>query len=257
MTLNKNTLLIFALFPIILLPGCNKYQPENYFKSIEQVTLAKAILTQNTDEISNLINGGTEMDTRGKNGITPLMWALLNQRDKSYEFLLKNGADPNIQMNDGDWNGQSTTSLSAMSKYPWYLETALLYGGEPNLVNPRKKRTPTFEAIQFKDQLEWKWLRGEKDPSMEKVLLLIKANADLNFQDKSDWTPMMTAAIANRYDIVYTLIENGADPFLETGTGDTLLRLINDIRTDPQSELYKWRSRVIEKINSITPKQAN
>jgi ankyrin repeat protein len=249
---NRNTLLIFALFPIILLPGCNKYQPENYFKSIEQVTLAKAILNQNTDEISNLINGGTEIDTRGKNGMTPLMWALLNQKEKSYEFLLKNGADPNIQMNDGDWNGQSTTSLSAMSKYPWYLETALMYGGEPNLVNPRKNRTPIFEAIDYKDQ-SWK----KKDPSMEKVLLLIKANADLNFQDNYGWTPMMKAAIANRYDIVYTLIENGADPFLETSTGGTILSLINKIRTDPQSELYKWRSKVIEKINSITPKQAN
>jgi ankyrin repeat protein len=239
--LRSLALIITSLF----ITSCQKYDTGNYFSSIEQLTLSKAIINQDTDEISSLINSGTAIDTKGNNGITPLMWALLNKKKTSYEFLLVNGADPNLQMTSGDWKGQSTISLSAMSRHPWFLETALKHGGDPNLVNPKKGRTPIFEAIEYKEKSLW-W---GKDPSTEKVLLLIKANADLNFQDKAGWTPMMTATIANRYDIVYTLLKNGADPTLETKTGDNLIKLINKIRTDPQSELYQWRTKVIEEIN--------
>lgn len=139
---------------------------------------------------------------------------------------------------DGLTDGNSVMSLSAMHEDPWYLETALKHGGNPNILNPVKGVTPIFQSVMLLD-------RRHPQPRLVQLNLLVNAGADLNAQDRDGYKPMRMAAVANRYDMVYIMLNAGADPTIKSKAGTTLISTIRQIRTDPKSELYQWRAKVI------------
>lgn len=61
----------------------------------------------------------------------------------------------------------------------------------------------------------------------EAALALIKAGADVNFQNKEGSTPLITAAFFCREDIVKHLLENGADPSVKNLAGSTALNAVS------------------------------
>lgn len=219
----------------------------DYFESKQQVALADAVAKGNTDEIKRLVADGADINGQGKEKMTVLVWAILHEDKKAFQFLLENGADPNIQMtessltSDGLTDGNSAVSLAAMHEDVWYLEQALRHGGNPNVFNPVKSVTAIFQCIKLYDS---------NHTRLEHLALMIQAKADLNARDKNGLTPMMVAAMANRYDMVYAMLEAGADPTLKNKWGYTILFQIRTIRTDPAHPLGQWRSRVIAFIKA-------
>lgn len=221
----------------------------DYFESGPQRALAEAAAKGRTEVIDDLLQQGAKVNFQGKEGMTALIWALLQENKKGYEHLLDKGADPNLQMtestltSDGVTDGNSATSLAAMHEDPWYLEVTLKHGGNPNVVNPVKRMPVIFQCITLLD-------RSHPQPRLEQLKMLIAAGADLNARDKDSYTPMMIAAIANRYDMVYIMLEAGADPTIKTKAGTTIVNMINRIRTDPKSPLYQWRAKVIDLLKA-------
>ena len=217
----------------------------DYFESGPQRSLADASAKGAVKEIQRILSAGAQINFQGQEGMTALLWAFLQQNKKGYQCLLEQGADPNLQMtksaltSDGVTDGNSATSLAAMHEDPWYLELALKHGGNPNIVNPFKAVTPVFQCIMFLE-------RSRPRTRLEQLKLLINAGADLNFRNRSDITPMMYAVRLNRYDMVYLMLEAGADPTLKTKWGTTIVYEIKESQTDPKSELYQWRLKVIE-----------
>jgi ankyrin repeat protein len=226
----------------------------DYFEPGSQRALAEVAAKGRTDLIDDLLRHGAQINFQGREGMTALIWAFLQENKDGYEHLLRKRADPNLQMtestltSDGLTDGSSAMSLSAMHEDPWYLKATLKHGGNPNIVNPVKSVTPVFQCIMLYDK---------KHPRLEQLKLLIDAGANLNAQDRDGSTPMRLAAIANRYDLVYVMLASGADPFIKTKAGTTLMSTIKRIRTDPKSELYQWRAKVIDllKVKGIDIEQ--
>jgi ankyrin repeat protein len=236
----------------IVVSGCsvNYAKPMNatdYFETASLITLADAAQRGQTDKIKHLLAEGVPIDGQGKEGMTPLIWAILHQNMKGVQCLLENKANPNLQMTasklttDGLTDGNSAVSLAAMHEDPWYLGMVLKYGGNPNIVNLVKSITPIFQCIKLFDS---------SHPRLEHLKMLIAAGADLNSQDRNGLTPMMTAAMANRYDMVYIMLEAGADPTIKNKWGSTILFQIRTIRTDPEHSLYQWRTKVVELLKA-------
>jgi len=221
----------------------------DYFESGPQRTLADAAANGRTGQIADVLQRGAIVNFQGKEGMTALIWAFLHQNKKGYENLLNNGANPNLQMtasrlaSDGVTDGNSAVSLAAMHQDPWYLEITLKHGGNPNIVNPVRGTPVIFQCIKFLD-------RTDPQPRLEQLKMLINAGANLNSYDKDSFTPMMIAAILNRYDMVYIMLEAGADPAVKTTAGTTIVDTINLIRTDPKSDLYQWRAKVIKALEA-------
>lgn len=219
----------------------------DYFESGPQRALAEAAAKGRIEVIDDLLQQGAKVNFQGKEGMTALIWAFLQENKKGYEHLLDKGADPNLQMtestltSDGLTDGSSAMSLAAMHEDPWYLEGTLKHGGNPNIVNPVKSVTPVFQCIMLYDK---------NHPRLEQLKLLIGAGANLNAQDRDGSTPMRLAAIANRYDLVYVMLAAGADPTIKTKAGTTVVSTIKRIRTDPKSELYQWRAKVIDLLKA-------
>jgi ankyrin repeat protein len=129
-------------------------------------------------------------------------------------------------------NGDSAVGYAAMHEDKWYLETILKHGGNPNLVDPNTGEPPIYESIGR--------LRREH------VQILIAGGADLNFQNRDGVTPMMAAVTINQYEMVYEMLEAGANPELKNKYGNSILYFIHDNRISPKSENFKWRAKVIE-----------
>jgi len=213
----------------------------DFFDSKPQLALADAAAHGDIVKIDELITAGIDVNATGRGGMTALFWALLQQNKKGFAHLLERGANPNIQLTEtlgGSDSivtaGNSAISFAAMHKDVEYLKTALLHGGNSNLINPLRTNTPIYESILA--------LR------VENAKALIAAGANLNYQDRDGETPMFVAATTSCYDLVFEMLEAGADPTIKNTWGYTILYPIRNIRTDPQSQQYKWRQKVIDRL---------
>jgi len=199
-----------------------------YFTDPSAVVLANAAADGDTKAIDRALANGASPNAAGKDGMTPVIWALINQSPDGFKYLVAHGGNPNLSLSDG----RSAMSLAAMHEKPEYLRAALDHGGDPNLPNSQDNGfTPIYYAILA--------LRTEN------VGLLIKGGANLNWKSSSGETPLMLAAVTNRYDLVFEMLQAGADPTVTNTHGRTILTIIRRIRTDPASEMGSWRTKVI------------
>ena len=103
--------------------------------------LAEAACDGRTGEISKLAAAGVAPNTRGKNGETPVFWALSCRNLAGVKALLAAGADPNHQ----DDFFITPVAASATVDEPEYLEAFLKVGGDPeySIYEEYKRASPT------------------------------------------------------------------------------------------------------------------
>ncbi len=221
--------------------GCSRgptaeWRPRDFFANANVIALALAAERGDTKEIDRLVSAGTDVNTRGKDGMTPLLWAMWAKNKVGFLQLLERGADPNLQLTGGSSIGSSVTSWSARAENDSeWLEIVLKHGADPNLVNPggsgSTNKTPIFDAIDSREA--------------RNLDLLIKAGAKLDYRDSCGNTPMMYAAGANWFDSVYRLLEAGADYRIRDNYGYDLADEVVNSRVDRQSDSEQWRQKVI------------
>lgn len=149
----------------------------------------------------------SEPDADGK---TPLLRAILASDYSTFLNLLKNGADPNTRA----WHGTTAVHLAAQHENVRYLEKLLDYGGDPNAIADRMRRTPIFNAMDAKRP-------KNRD-------LLIARGADIEHADASRGRPLRHAANVMDSESVVRLLERGADP-----------TAVDDLGTTFQSSLFR------------------
>lgn len=229
---------LFVLFGMLC--GCSVHSRrlQEYFPDPRVRALVRAVEKEDVKEIDRLVTQGINVNARGKDGMTPLIWAIYHLKKASYRALLEHGADPNLQIQSGRHAGGSVMQAAAGLSDSFYLKLALEHGGNPNLVNPYSsyKRTPLFSAIDpFNPHVK------------ENVDMLIKSGANLN-TDFNGVTPLMSAVASGRYDIVYLLLQAGADFHLEQKSLVAYIQIRND---DPNNIMTTvWKKKVIEFLNA-------
>ena len=234
--MNYHLLLILAM--AFILPGCGgcgKASPKDFFTDSDVIALAKAAAKGDIETIDRLIEKGVDVNAKGKDNVTPLLFALKGKNKKGFLRLLEHGADPNIQNERGD----SVMSLACLAKddSDW-LKMVLKHKGNPNLVDPVAiiggDETPLFHAVD-----------GRNIKNME---LLIEAGANLNHQDKSNYTPSMYAAGNRQYKMVYLLLQKGADWRLVNKHGQDLAFtcMSYKVMQNDFPEVYRYQEKVLD-----------
>lgn len=182
--------------------------------------LAKAVKKNDTVMIKRLLSESkVDIDYREPlYGESLLYWAVWNNQTNMVDFLLSQGANPNLHI----WsNGESAITISSF----YYdidadiLRLLLEYGGNPNdhvldtdsVTNYKSVKTPLCAAA---------------GSSLEKTRILMKAGADPYLSMIPGEIPLHHAALSNKFDIVkYFLIDCKIDyrqVFAVTIQGDTL-----------------------------------
>jgi ankyrin repeat protein len=202
---------------------------QRYFGKGPPGQLVIAALMGDKAGVNKQLTAGVNINCLGERGMTPLVFSFLIDDKRAIELLLEMGADPNRYDNDGD----SAVSLAAYNSDLWYLKTVLKHGGKANAGNGNINRAPIMQAVM--------------SYSLPNVQLLVQAGANVNYQDAVSFeTPMMAACTLNRYDIVYWLLQSGADPTLRDSGGDTILWRIQHWDIDPASPLAADKQKVID-----------
>jgi ankyrin repeat protein len=194
--------------------------------------LAKASGKGDVKKIDQLVAQGVNVNSRGTQNATPLYWAQRNY--EGFKRLLELGADPNVVFGDGG----SVMHSAVGYKDERILKVALQFGGNPNLVSGSGSHdTPLFRAIP-----------NRLSPSdMDAINILLQAGADINAKDIFGNTPVLRAASLGRFDLVYELLQRGADYTIKGKTGRDLVSQILSKRKlmDPKHELYAWMEKVV------------
>ncbi len=225
-------------------PRSHKDLARRLFSDPKVAELAAAAAEGDLQRVDALVAEGADVNARGQEGLTPLLYAMSGKDVKGFQRLLERGADPNKQMDDGE----SAMSIAAGSmavgpgdseRLKVFLKMLLAHGGDPNLrVLPRAPRSANL-------RISWPTLIYHP-PSHENARILIKAGADVDARNDSRDTPMIHAAGFERFDVVYALLAAGADFRLENLWGTTLGLRILDSALDPMSEAEKWRRKCME-----------
>ena len=170
--------------------------------------------------IDELIQGRVNPNVRGLHNITPLLVTFGARNKRGFDALLRHGADPNLF----DDNGRAVMLDAAGDEDPYWLENSLKHGGKPNLLSPETRRVskgqvPIFYAVANH--------RGRN------LKLLIDAGADMNHMDNGGMTAWRLAVGIPAYDMLFAMVEAGADFNKKDAIGQCLLDLISS-----RSEFY-------------------
>lgn len=160
-----------------------------------------------SEEIIHLLISNTNVNNQNDNGITALSLIVRQSasdtRTRIIEYLLDNGADPNIKDIDGD-----TAIMSANIKY---IPTLIKYGAN---INDRNNYGNNKLWQQF---------------DFDTVVELIKLNIDINNQNNDGYTCLMEFCgkyYVKKYDkCIKFCIDSGANINLQNKDGNTAVHL--------------------------------
>ena len=186
----------------------SEYYPRVYFEG-DQLALDRAIYNGETKELKNLIKENKiDLNKLGKEGYTLLFYALEIEEYDMVKILLENGADPNVATlrtyvpgagKQPEPEIQTNIELACYSNYNIdYLKLLLLYGAN---VNDTRAGSPVTRAVN-----------GDQ---RDKIKFLIKNGANLNLIPEQGTTPLVTAGVLRRWDLIELFLDAGTDPFLD------------------------------------------
>ena len=174
-----------------------------YFPSGPQAALEIAIRADDANAVARALAGGASANAPGKFHITPLMIAVDAQRPLAVEALLKAGALANAVAQDR--NGPVSLAVRSVRTAPHGRDIMLSLfkaGGDPDT------RQPDGDPVVMRFILD-------HDPAGLKLMKSLGANLDI--LDRAGDPLITNVAISQDWDMVWALIELGAEADYEHG----------------------------------------
>jgi uncharacterized protein len=206
--------------------SANNIKASQYFANPKVAALAEAANQGKIDGIRRSIKEGVNVNTVGKDGVTPLLFVLSNSHNKDgMKALLNAGADPNYMAP----NGGCAVILAAGAEDIEILQIMLDGGGNPNLRN-KDGEPSTFTAIR---QHRW-----------NNLMLLLDRGADINAANSTGDTALHQLADLGFWEQVGKLIERGANYNATTSIGGTVAWRLYRTHYAPGAPEYNWAQKV-------------
>jgi len=184
------------------------WEAEDFFNDSAVIELCKAIEANDLAKMKRLIAEGVDVNAIGEGGVTPLLWAFVDNQPERFQLLLENGADPNVKTTtrlnapNAFAVGDSVTTLAASSYFVGPYEAVLQHGGDPSIVGPHEQ--PMLHII----------VRAPISQELKKkrILMAVEYGADIN-QKNSMGTIAATAVGAfQQWELALWLLQQGVDP---------------------------------------------
>ncbi len=189
-------------------------------ESILMFLMHKYTGKQVAEAASRLLAAGAAVNAQDNIGFTALIISLGNNDLELMDLLLKNGADPNIEMKELRLSAL-TFEIDGACR-PEIIRTLLEHGANANLAASDGLR-PLHHVAQ-RDKI------APEVPDM-----LIKAGADINAQAAdTGMTPLMLAVAKGNVRTAETLLDAGADASLKDNSGRTASQLLENWRGKTQ-----------------------
>ena len=211
-----------------------KIKKNNYFDS-NMVLLLNEIEKGDKFTSEQLIKNGSNLNSYGEEGITPLFFFIINKNLDAIELALQLGADPNFISGNND----HPIAYIVGDGDDKILELLLKYSGNANAVD-HNAYPVIFRAIGHNN---WNHIN-----------MLLKAGADLNFTNKVNENSALYSTSLNKFEITFRLIELGADYHTPNKVGSTIANRIEKKLSknllSPEFEAYGWAIKTKELLIS-------
>lgn len=201
----------------------------DYFYSSEELALCKAIERGDVVKCQDLIDKNSSIvNSVGKQGVTPLFWAIQIGRFKCFNVLLDNQA---TATNSTD-RAFTVVHISARVHDPKYLKALIDAGVDVDIGNGPRGRTALGEAAVV--------------GNIKAAKMLVQSGASLDSQDEIGDTPLQLAAAQGNFELVHWLLEVGADPTVPNSMNSTLDEMVDAQKysLSHKSETYQWYLKV-------------
>lgn len=180
-------------------------------------SMARAITTNDTTTLTQLLKGQGPPQGRDRDGNDLLAYALLNLRDRRgavepVRILLEAGADPR-QARLG--SGSDVIGFTVLGITPAQREAVRLlleHGADPNIRDPQTGLTPL----------------GSVSDDIETVRMLVEHGADINAIQFNGTTPLIRCIMSRQWDCALYLIEKGANLDVRNPDGLSVDYYLND-----------------------------
>lgn len=209
---------------------------KDYFQLSEDLSLINLIDKSDLEGIRRYKESGGNIDAKGKEGMTPLAWAIYHKKNSVVNALFDLGVDFNYEAEVG----RTPLAVAAFNGDRKLVAQLLAKGANPNTEYSFSVNKPLFAELLF----------GGNE---ELALYLLEHGADINYQAKHDQqTAIMVFYGIGRWDLVYWLLEHGADPYIKDGFGFDLQMGINKMiekNRKPDLLQKRWFVKVQDHLN--------
>ena len=189
--------------------------------------------------IELLVSQGFNVDSRDKDGVTPLMLSALYDKPSAFQLLLQKRADPCLKGNNGSsllhyaTQGENTSIMNNLLSLGLDIDSRDTQGATPLMYAAAFDKQSAFQLLIEKGaDPSLKADRGFSllhcavqggNPSIINKLLSLGLDIDCRQDVPFDRTPLMCAAADGKQSAFEMLIQNGADPSLKDYREENLL----------------------------------
>ncbi|MGR2964077.1 ankyrin repeat domain-containing protein [Vibrio vulnificus] len=214
------SVLMIAL--LSLLSGCKfegKDMKADLFFDAKMVSLLGAIQRKDSAAAKSMLAQGVELNVRGEEGITPLLWLIMQKDLSAVELALQLGADPNfpamIEINRTGPKPAQPLAIIAGDGDNKLFRLLLNYGASPNSRADSTEHPALFRCIGHDNWQQFTWL--------------LENCVDINATDNSNRNAALYATGLLKYDFVVKLLELGIDYTKPNNAGVTLAHAIETV----------------------------
>jgi len=251
-------LVVLCTLIFVVSGGCRSetsyYKPnwkaKDYFEDSKEIALCKAINRSDIAEIDRLIDGGVDVNKKGKGGMTFLLWAYPTG-ETSFKRILEHGGDPNVvyerdfgyrtndhKLQPGDTliflvinstRGPRSRYTKYKKQFENYIQLLIDHGANIDFQRKHMNHTP----------LHWATFCHNR----QAIRQLVEAGADLNLQESTvGGTPLMSAPIPC-LETILLLLEAGTDYRIVGRYNQTIAHVVARYATipaqhTPQNQVY-------------------
>lgn len=205
-----------------LLSGCKfegKDMKADLFFDAKMVSLLGAIQRNDSAAAKAMLAQGVELNVRGEEGITPLLWLIMQKDLSAIELALQLGADANfpamITINREGPKPAQPLAIIAGDGDNQQFSLLLKYGASPDSRDESTGRPAIFGTIGHDSWQQFTWL--------------LENGVDINATDNSNRNAVLYATGLLKYDFVVKLLELGIDYTKPNNAGVTLAHAIETV----------------------------
>ncbi|XP_063379715.1 ankyrin repeat, SAM and basic leucine zipper domain-containing protein 1 isoform X2 [Cydia fagiglandana] len=175
----------------------NPVHQQNDRRRTENI-LQEAIINGNLDDVKTILSNELKNNAnfRLDSGWTPLMHACFHAQDKIVEYLLRQGADPNLHSDSVTPVMLACSNSSASNEAILNIFASLVGKGCLLNIGDKYGQTPLMRAIS--------------SGRLEMVQKLIDYQVNIEMRDQQGWTALFWAVHHNQPEILKLLISHGA-----------------------------------------------
>jgi cytohesin len=178
-------------------------------KIVVSSPLHEATQTGDIAKLTELLDGGSDIELLDENGETPIFRAIRGRQLAAAQFLLAHGANVNARTKNTRSFSERTPLHDSAMKVDVAMMQMLLANGAELEARDNTGQTPLCYAVWSEEEV-----RGAvpKGTFLDAVKFLIAQGADVNAADYRGDTPICFARFQRAHEVADALLEAGAKP---------------------------------------------